>query len=66
MAKLLFGLGLATSLAILAIALIGAPATSAHATRDGAHAAAGCNIEALPLDEGYGVSRTVLRRACVD
>ncbi|MFZ0558742.1 MAG: hypothetical protein WAN31_01655 [Methylovirgula sp.] len=66
MAKLIFGLGLATSLAILAIATFGTPATSARAPRDGATAAAGCSVEALPLDEGYGVSRTVLRRSCAD
>ncbi len=51
---------------MLAIAPISAPATSAHATRDGARAAPGCNIEALALDEGYGISRTVLRRGCAD
>jgi hypothetical protein len=64
MAKLIFGLGLATSLAMLAIAMLGTPAT--HASRDSARAAAGCSIEALPLDEGYGVSRTVPRRNCAD
>ncbi len=66
MAKLIFGLGVATSLAILAIAMLGTPETSARAARDGARASAGCSVEALPLDEGYGVTRTVLRRTCAD
>jgi hypothetical protein len=63
MAKLIFGLGLATSLAILAIATIGAP-TSASTRHETVQAASKCGVEALPLDERYGVSRTVLRRHC--
>ncbi|MGH6818232.1 MAG: hypothetical protein ACREC1_05600 [Methylovirgula sp.] len=66
MAKLIFGLGLATSLAMLAIAMLGTPVTNERATDDSARAAAGCSVEALPLDEGYGVSRTVLRRNCTN
>lgn len=68
MAKLIIGLGFATSLAIFAIAMFGASATGdGVARRDEAPkaaSAAGCTVEELTLDEGYGVSRTVLRRIC--
>jgi hypothetical protein len=61
MAKLIFGLGFATSLAILAVATVGPP-TSASASHETAQT--GCSVETLPLDEGYGVSRMGLRRNC--
>lgn len=67
MSKLILGLGLVTSLAIFAIALMGAPATS----EDGApkivaqKATRACSVEEFSLDEGYGVSRKVERRACL-
>lgn len=66
MAKLIIGLGLATSLTIFAIALFGASATGGSATRknEPQKTAAGCSVEELPLDEGYGVSRTLVRRTC--
>lgn len=51
---------------MLAIAMLGTPVTNERATDDSARAAAGCSVEALPLDEGYGVSRTVLRRNCTN
>ncbi|HLH12638.1 MAG TPA: hypothetical protein VKV77_12270 [Methylovirgula sp.] len=66
MTKLIFGLGLVTSLAIFAIALMGAPATSG----DGIHqavtqdAAKRCNVEVFSLDDGYGISRKAERRVC--
>jgi hypothetical protein len=65
-AKLVFGLGVAMSLAILGIALLGTPATSARATQSSARVSTGRSIQALPLEEGYGVSRTVLLRTCAD
>lgn len=66
MAKLIIGFGLATSLAIFAIATFGVPATgdSAISKNEPPKTAAGCSVEELPLDEGYGVSRTFVRRAC--
>ncbi len=68
MAKLIIGLGFATSLAIFAIAMLGASATGdGVARKDEAPkvaSAVGCTVEELTLDEGYGVSRTVVRRTC--
>jgi hypothetical protein len=68
MAKLVIGLGFATSLAIFAIAMLGASATGNDVARKDeapkAASAAGCTLEELTLDEGYGVSRTVTRRTC--
>jgi hypothetical protein len=68
MAKLIVGLGFATSLAIFAIAMLGASATGDDVARKNeapkAASAAGCTVEELPLDEGYGVSRTLVRRTC--
>jgi hypothetical protein len=66
MTKLIIGLGVATSLTIFAIALFGVPATGDSATRknETPKSAAGCSVEELPLDEGYGVSRTFMRRTC--
>jgi hypothetical protein len=68
MAKLIIGLGFATSLAIFAIAMLGASATGEDATPKNeppkTATLAGCTVEELPLDEGYGVSRTTVRLTC--
>ncbi len=66
MAKLLIGLGLAISLGIFAIAMFGASATGDDVApkTEPPKTAAGCIVEELPLDEGYGVSRTLMRRTC--
>ncbi len=66
MAKLIIGLGLATSLGIFAIAMFGASATNDDVARknEPPKTAAGCTVEELPLDEGCGVSRTLVRRTC--
>ena len=65
MAKLVITLGLATSLAIFAIALLGASATGNDVARKyDPTTVVGCTVEELPLDEGYGVSRTLVRRTC--
>jgi hypothetical protein len=69
MAKLVLGLGLITSLAMLAIAIIGAPASGAAGSRgEPLHSATinGCNIQEYALDEGYGISRKVQRSTCDD
>jgi hypothetical protein len=64
MAKLIFSLGLITSLAIFAIAIVGAPATGDGRKNEPQKTASACTVEALPLDEGYGVSRTIIARKC--
>ncbi len=67
MAKLVIGLGLVISLAIFAIAMSGAPASiGAVRSTPAQRAAQPCNVEEFALDEGYGVSRTVLRRSCAE
>jgi hypothetical protein len=72
MAKIILGFGLVTSLAILfAIATIGAPATGGVTARISepqqmAIATDGCSTEEVALDEGYGVSRKIIRRKCKD
>lgn len=66
MAKVILVLGLVTSFAIFAIAVIGAPAKGGGAAREQTAAASGCNFEEFALDEGYGVSRKVLRRRCAE
>lgn len=69
MAKLVLGLGLITSLAMLAIAIIGAPAGVAAGNRGEVVRAAtanGCSVEEYALDEGYGISRKIQRSNCDD
>lgn len=68
MAKVVFGLGFAISLAILAIAMTGEPSVGgveaqASLMRDSA-AHAHCSTREVSLDQGYGVSRKVVERTC--
>ncbi len=63
MMKIVLFLGLVTSAAIFAVALIGAPAGEGVAARE-AQPATGCHVEQFALDEGYGVSREVTRHVC--
>lgn len=62
MGKIVLFLGLVTGAAIFAIALIGAPAGSGVAAQ--AAPAAGCHTEEIAVDEGYGVSRKIVRTIC--
>ena len=64
MAKVILVLGLVTGLAMFAIAVIGAPAKGGSAAPEQTAAATGCGVEEFALDEGYGISRKVLRRRC--
>ncbi len=74
MAKVVFALGIVIGLAILAIAVIGGPQSSgveAHETamHDSEARAASvtetrCSTHEIALDQGYGVSRTIVRRIC--
>lgn len=73
MAKVVFGLSVVITLAILAIATIGGPRSGgveAHATdlreanRSAAMSEVRCAIREVALDEGYGITRKVMRRIC--
>lgn len=74
MAKVIFALGIVTGLAILGIAVAGAPQSSGVEARQidlhGSEARAasmsnaGCGLREIELDQGYGVSRKILRRVC--
>ncbi|MDE2363784.1 MAG: hypothetical protein KGM42_13980 [Hyphomicrobiales bacterium] len=60
MSKLVSALGLLVALSLGAIAWIGLPATGVMASTDRTVAAVACGSD-IALDEGYGVSRHVLR-----
>jgi len=65
MGKIVLFLGLVTSAAIFAIALIGAPAGGSVAAREAAAVSAiGCHAEDIAVDEGYGVSRKISHTVC--
>jgi hypothetical protein len=63
MGKIVLFLGLVTSAAICAVALVGAPAGAGVSAHE-AQATGGCHVEQFALDEGYGVSRQVTRHVC--
>lgn len=65
MAKLVISLGLATSLAIFAIAIFGTPVTSDTAgTQKASGTATSCTAGELTLDDGYGVSSGNVTHKC--
>lgn len=65
MGKIVLFLGLVTSAAIFAIALIGAPATGGVAAREAQAATPiGCRAEEIAIDEGYGISRKISHMVC--
>jgi hypothetical protein len=74
MAKVVFALGFVIGLAILGIAVIGGPRPSgveAHetdmhglATRSAAMTEVRCAVREIALDQGYGVTRKIMRRIC--
>lgn len=67
MGKIVLFLGLITSAAIFAIALIGAPAAGGVAAQEAQAAPAmGCHTEEIAVDEGYGVSRKIVHTICSD
>ena len=74
MAKVVFALGLIIGLAILAIAVTTGPQsggveareTNQHGVeaRAASMAKGNCSLQQVALDQGYGISRTVVRRVC--
>lgn len=64
MAKIVFGLGIMISVALLAIAITAGPPSSAVE----AHAASvvnhDCSTREVALDQGYGISRKIVRKVC--
>lgn len=75
MAKIVFGLGFVIGLAILAIAITAEPPSSgveahesirAELIHAAANTATQCKTREVALDQGYGVSRTVVQRICKD
>ena len=74
MAKVIFALGLAISLAILAIAVTAGPRSSgvearetnqpSGETRAAAMTKGSCSLRQVALDQGYGISRTIIRKVC--
>ena len=63
--KIVLFLGMVVSAAIFAVALVGAPASSSVAAREAQPIlSAGCHTEQIALDEGYGVSRKIVRNIC--
>jgi hypothetical protein len=74
MAKVVFALGIVIGLAILAIAVTGGPPSSGVEARETSiheavtHAAsapaARCATSEIALDEGYGISRKIVRQIC--
>jgi hypothetical protein len=65
MGKIVLFLGLVTSAAIFAVALIGAPGSGGVAAREAqAASATGCHTEEIAVDEGYGVTRKTSHLVC--
>ena len=74
MAKVVFALGIVIGLAILAIAITAGPdssgiearAANLHSgeTRAASMLKGDCSLHQVALDQGYGVSRTIVRRVC--
>lgn len=74
MAKVVFALGIVIGLAILAIAITAGPDSSGveareanrHSgeTRAASMVKGGCSLRQVALDQGYGVSRTIVRKVC--
>ena len=64
MAKVVFGLGIVIGVALLAIAVTAGP----QAGGVEAHAASvmnrDCSLHEVALDQGYGISRKVVRKVC--
>ena len=60
MTKFVSALGFCLGLVLLAAAYFNAPVASPVEARE----SAGCRVIEVALDEGYGVSRTQLRRVC--
>ena len=61
MTKFVSTIGFCTGLLILGLAYFTAPGASSVEAREGA---AACHVQEVALDEGYGVSRTELRKVC--
>lgn len=74
MAKLIFALGIVIGLAILAIAVTAGPESSGVEARESApHSGktraalmskGSCSLREVALDQGYGISRTIVRKVC--
>ena len=62
MKTLISMLGLASSAALMAALYLNAPSAGAVEARDGA--ADGCRMMEVAVDEGYGVTLTMLRPIC--
>jgi hypothetical protein len=64
MAKVVFGLGIAISIALLAIAITAGPPSSSVEARAASVTNHACSMREVALDQGYGVSRKVVREVC--
>jgi hypothetical protein len=59
-------LGIATGIALIAIALIGTQPSASVEAREDRPQIEGCPLQEVALDEGYGVSRMVMRSICAE
>lgn len=64
MAKVVFALGIVIGLAILGIAVTTGPESSGVEARAASMTKGGCSLREVALDQGYGVSRKIVRKVC--
>jgi hypothetical protein len=65
MLKLMSAFGVFVAVAVVVGAFAGTPKADVG-VRSASVLASGCSIQEVALDEGYGVSRKVMRQVCTD